>query len=95
MAESKNYPPKSQPKQGGFLYNYDIVEVERDGETFYQYESVWVKKLVRDEIVPAIIRTRYSVNDEFALNALDKTDPDYIAYREFVGYAKEISKSVI
>ncbi len=90
MAESKDYPPVSQPQQGGFLFNYNVQEIERESEKFYKYDSVFVKKMTREELVPAIIRTKYTINDEFKLNALDRTDPEYVAYRDFVNWAKGI-----
>lgn len=89
-AESKEYPKTFQPQQGGWLFNYNIIPVEKDmegkKETFYEYDSVWVKKKDKHQIVPAIIRTKYSENDEFKMGRLSKTSTEW---KEYDAFAKE------
>lgn len=83
-AESKDYPKTFQPSNGGWLFNYNIESIEREGEQFYQFDSVWVEKQDKEHIVPAIIRTRYSENDEFKMGRISKTSVEWKEYDAFV-----------
>jgi hypothetical protein len=101
-AESKEYPKTFQPQQGGWLFNYNVVPVEKDmegkKETFYQYESVWVEKKDKSHIVPAMVRARYSANDEFEMARASKTSAEWKAYdayvKECIAIANETLKVV-
>jgi len=83
-AESKDYPLTTQRKQGGFLVNYDVLKIEREGEEFYQYESVFVHKLTKDNLVPAMIRTKYSANDEYKMARISKATTEWKEYDAYV-----------
>ncbi len=97
-AESKDYPKTFQPSNGGWLFNYNVEPIERDmewkKEMFYQYDSVWVEKKDKNHIVPAIVRTRYSANDEFKMGRLSKTSTEWKEYDAFVKEAIKIAGSV-
>jgi hypothetical protein len=98
MAESKTYPKTFVPKNGGWLFRYNVIPVEKEmegkKETFYEYQSVWVKKKDKNHIVPAIVRTRYSANDEFNMGRINKTSTEWKEYDAFVKEAIKIAGSV-
>lgn len=85
-AESKDYPKTFQPSNGGWLFNYNIIPIEREGEQFYQFDSVWVEKKDKSHIVPAMVRARYSANDEFEMARASKTSAEW---KEYDAYVKE------
>jgi len=98
-AESKDYPKTFQPQNGGWLFNYNTEPIERDmdgkKETFYQYNSVWVKKKDKSHIVPAMVRARYSANDEFEMARASKTSTEWKAYDAYVKECISIADSIL
>lgn len=92
-AESKDYPKTFQPSNGGWLFNYNIEPIERGGETFYQYDSVWVSKRDKSHIVPAMVRARYSDNDEFEMARASKTSTEWKEYDTYIKSCIEIANS--
>lgn len=90
-----------QPHKGGWMLNYNeqIVEVVNPdtgkNETLYAYDQVWVSAKTKEEIVIAIIRTKYSVNDELKLNRLTKTTSEWLEYDAFADAAIAIANEVL
>ncbi len=79
-------------------YNVQPVTVGEgdDKRDEYKYDYVEIQQpATRKQIIDTLIRTKHDVNDEFALLALSNTDPEYIAYRDFIMECKTIADSVI
>ena len=102
--ESKDFPALKIFLQDGLLINFDIEKImkefEETEETFHQYNQVKVSKnAVYDEIVSAIIHSKYDADAETALinNHLiengDETEFD--EYQELRTKAKLIAHCVI
>ena len=107
MKSNSNIKPEKSVYigNGKWHYNYNIVEVEREGETFYDYDQITLRqKPEYDVIVPAIIREKYSECDEMAIinkyNAFGlglhqdiKAIDNYKAFLVFVENVKKIALS--
>ena len=84
---------------GPWRFNYNFSTSEREGETIYHSDTVEVAELTREAIVVAMIRTRYSVNEEAALHRkmlANETgaDAEFAAYNSFVNECKAIVNAV-
>jgi hypothetical protein len=84
------------------LVNYDFEKVtieDIDGEKeVWKFNSVKVSKIDKDAIVPAIIRQKYSVDEELKLHRLalaDPTDAEFAAYNLFVEDAKLVADIIL
>ena len=80
---------------GPWRFNYNFSTSEREGETIYHSDTVEVAELTKEAIVVAMIRTRYSVNEEDAMNRkmLAKesgVDDEFAEYNLFVNECKAI-----
>jgi len=62
----------------------------------YQYNYIEVNpNPTRKQVIDILIRAKYDVNDEFALLALTNTDPEYVAYRDFITACKATADEVL
>ena len=80
---------------GPWRFNYNFSTSEREGETIYHSDTVEVAELTKEAIVVAMIRTRYSVNEEAALHRKmlaneNDADAEFTAYNSFVNECKAI-----
>jgi hypothetical protein len=84
---------------GKWHYNYNIVESEKEGTTFYDYDQIELKqKPTYVIVVPAIIREAYSECDEMAIiNKLNSynlgliTDESALSnYKAFLSFVENI-----
>jgi len=79
-------------------YNVQSVTVGEgdDQRDEYQYQYIEVNpNSTRKQIIDALIRAKYDVNDEFGLLALPYADPEYVAYRDFIADCKTIADEVL
>ena len=69
---------------GSFHYNYNIEEVQRENEngeneTVFKYDTVhwWGNgKPTENALISAVIRTKYSIDDEFAIQRQRESKPE-------------------
>lgn len=78
---------------GPWRFNYNQSTTERDGTTIHTADYVEVAELTREAVVVALIRTRYSINEEAALHRkmiANETGAgeEFAAYNEFVNECK-------
>lgn len=82
------------------IRNDKVVAIEEQTEegktTIYKSEMTHITCDIksREEMVAALIRSKYSQNDEFALinkGLIDKNNTEYLSYRNFVSVCKEQS----
>lgn len=77
-------------------FNYNIVESEdEEGATVYEYDYVEVQNpATYERIAVALIRERYSTDDEIAIIRQKETKPEeFNVYFNFVEDCKAIAKS--
>ena len=83
-----------------FIGNFNIIEkqIERDNEmvTVYTSDLVHITTNVktRDDMIVALIRLKYTQDDEFALvnkGIANAQDEEYLIYRDYVNLCKEQS----
>jgi hypothetical protein len=74
----------------------NITEFTNDDDLFYEYDMTLVTVVInnRDDLIGALVRCKYSIDDEFA--ALNKgiansQDAEYLTYREYITWCKEQS----
>lgn len=97
--ESTNTIPNTDylTPAGPWRFNYNFSTSEREGETVYHSDTVEVAELTKEAVVVAMIRTRYSMNEEAALHrksiAKDAgADAEFAEYNKFVNECKGIVK---
>ena len=81
--------------QGAMFVNFNIVEIENG----FEFDTVKVsEEPTRDEVIDALIRSKYSLSQEFALinnfNA-DKDIEEYEAFQTFRAECKGIADQVM
>ena len=88
---------------GAYRINFDVIEkVKEDmngSHTYFEYTTAVSPTLNRGDVITAVIRTKYSADDEFALlNNLNKGgatyEQEYETYQLFRARAKEIADSI-
>lgn len=89
--QSSVRPSLTERLQGAMLVNFNIVEVENG----FEFDTVKVsEEPTRDEVIDALIRSKYSLSQEFALinnfNA-DKDIEEYEAFQTFRAECKGIA----
>ena len=103
--QSDNQLPLTQVLQGGLLINFNeqkiaVTNPDHSDRTAYEYDQVKVSmEPTKGEIVSAIIRSKYSIDDEFAITHNGSDTPihaqeltDFMAFRVL---AKEISTQIL
>jgi hypothetical protein len=83
------------PTTGKTRFNYDIRTVEIEGETLNTAKFVEVDHPTRDNIINAIIRTRYSASQELAIHRKQAANEpgaavEFEEYNNFVNYCKNL-----
>ena len=83
---------------GKYQFIYNQQEVQRDEETFWEYDYVEVDKVDKATIIQAIIHKSYSLDDEVALinnyNQGLKIE-EYEAYQQFRNDVKSIINELL
>lgn len=98
MKSSSNIAPKSIEHLGNgkWHYNYNVVQAEVDGESRYDYEQVILKgKPTYESAVAAIVRDRYTVDAEMAIQRKgisDNSNQEFVEYNAFVESVKAMVK---
>ena len=81
---------------GKWHYNYNVAQTEVDGETRYDYEQVILKgKPTYESTVAAIVRDRYTVDAEMAIQRkgiADNSNQEFVDYNAFVESIKDMVK---
>ena len=80
------------------LLSYNIVEVEatEDREAGFEFDTLIVTKAEKNIIISALIRERYTVDDEFAILRQRDSKPDEFAeYNNFAETCKAEANSII
>ena len=93
--QSSVRPSLTERLQGAMFVNFNIVEVE----TGFEFDTVKVsEEPTRDELIDALIRSKYSLSQEFALinnfNA-DKDTKEYESFQTFRAECKGIADNVM
>ncbi|MDA3790504.1 MAG: hypothetical protein PF503_18680 [Desulfobacula sp.] len=100
---SGHTPDKFTSSKGKLFYNFSIVESEKTDETgtrtSFDYESVEVKDKKKSTVIAAIMRDRYSIDEEFALvnnkfKNKDNADLEYDDYQAMRSMIKDIAKDL-
>ena len=104
MTHSNERPARiEQLGMSTFAYNYDVQEVsvqtsENEPERIeYQFKTlVFDHKPTKNEVINRIIAERYPDGEESAIQRkgiLDRQNPEFIAYNEFVENIKMVIKT--
>ncbi len=83
----------------GYHINFDQTQVQIEDETgsrtSYNYTTAFVKSLDREEVINALIRTRYSASEELAIHRKHAANEpgaaaEFEEYNNFVNYCKNL-----
>jgi len=90
--KTPNQQTQFQPHKKGWMLNYnertvEVVNESGEMETWYEYDQVWVPEKTIEAIVEAIIRTKYSANDEFKMGRMSKLSTEWKDYDAFADAA--------
>ena len=93
--QSSVRPSLTERLQGAMFVNFNIVEIENG----FEFDTVKVsEEPTRDELIDALIRSKYSLSQEFALinnfNA-DKDTEEYESFQVFRIDCKGIADQVM
>lgn len=99
---SDHTPEQFTKSKGKLFFNYNIVESEKIDEqgtrTVFDYESIEVKDKNKNTIIAAIMRDKYTIDEEFAFinnKAKNKdADSEYDDYQAMRAAVKEIVKDL-
>lgn len=99
LVQSTISPKAIEEKQGKKLVNFNITATEKQNEMSeevekgFEYTQVQVSTdASRDEIIEAVMSTRYSVGAEIALtNDRESKTVEYTEYQAFRVLAKELA----
>ena len=101
--QSHETPQPLENIGGAYRINFDVEEKTKEdmngSHTYFEYTTAVSPTLERGDVITAIIRTKYSSDDEFALlNNLNKGgtkyEQEYADYQAFRARAKEIAGEV-
>lgn len=100
MKFEMNEKPKTYAVSGNELrINFDVKETQREDlagntRTVYTGEEVLVELGAKSNfVIEAIVASRYSFGAEIAMMRKPDTDPEKIAYLDFVKVAKSLAKN--
>ena len=84
---------------GPWRFNYNHATIEREGTTLHTANYVEVPEITKENIVVALIRTRYSANEEAALHRKmlaneAGVEAEFVEYNEFVNECKNIAHDI-
>ena len=99
-ANSNNHPGEFTKSRGKRFFNFNIIQSEKTDEhgtrTVFDYDQVEIAGTDKNSKIRAIIRDKYSIDDEIALinNKLKNKDIDseYDEYQTFRAATKVTSK---
>ena len=96
-SNSNQQPPRIQDLGNGtshFNFNVEKEEATEDTDVNYNYNQVVVDNPVNySSIVAALVKLKYTVNDEIALLRQQATKPaEYQAYYDYVEECKVLAK---
>jgi hypothetical protein len=79
-----------------FYYNHTTTQNEQDEQLMHEAEFVEVDEIARDKVVAALVRRKYSINDEAAilrkkLSGEEGSTAAFEAYNIYVNECKSIS----
>jgi len=89
MKEERNTTiPQSEylTPSGPFRFYFNHEQVEREETTIHTADFVEVDELIRDNVIVALIRLRYSINDEAAILRKKLSGEDLQEFEEYNGY---------
>jgi len=94
MAQAKEFPGLKRRYQNKWLISFDPVTITidlEDGttESHVDYKEISVDKIIRDEIVPAIIRLKYNANEESKMLRLGISEADNTEFLEYNSYVED------
>jgi hypothetical protein len=75
-----------------FYYNHSVVT--REGEKMHTADFIEVDELTRDKVVAALVRTKYTIDSEFAVmrkKASKENEVEFTDYNNHVKWCKQIS----
>jgi len=76
---------------------YDFYETTENGVRYFNFKYIDVAENVRDAIIVAIIRTRYTQDQENSLlrqKLMGKSSVDFLKFNNFVKYAKAVADNL-
>lgn len=99
LSSSDSYPVLKVYTNELVQLRYNIVEIEKEGKTSYNYDYIEVPYVYdRNLLIRKIIETKYSKDDEIALlnnNYLDPGNEEYLQYQAYRSYAKMIATEIM
>ena len=89
---TKGHRPTFKHSKGGYFVSYnertvEVINEAGEPETWYEYDQVWIAEKTIESIAVAIIRTRYSENDEFKMGRMSKLSTEWKEYDAFADAA--------
>lgn len=82
--------------QSHFLLSFNIEEVNKNDENGFEYDTVLVTEVSKPAIVEALIRQRYSLNDELALlRQRTSKKTEFAEYNDFAEAAKAAADEIL
>lgn len=104
ITQSHEAPQLVEHIGGAYRINFGVEEKVREdmngSHTYFEYTTAVSPTLNRDDVITAIIRTKYSADAEFALlnnfNQGGATyEAEYEAYQAFRGEAKQLATQIL
>jgi hypothetical protein len=79
-----------------FYYNHTTTQNEQDEQLMHEAEFVEIDEITREKVIAALVRVRYTINDEAAilrkkLSGEAGSDAEFDAYNTYVNECKSIS----
>lgn len=73
---------------GNYYFNYDIEEVEIDERKSFKCNTIFIKgSVTKDKIIEGLIRERYSLSEELAIQRQRDTKPE--EFEAYFNYCEE------
>jgi len=98
-ANSDNHPGDFTKSRGKLFFNFHVIESEKTDEhgtrTVFDYDFVEVKDENRNSIISAIMRDKYTIDDEIALinNKAENGNID-LEYDKYQAFRDEVKLMV-
>lgn len=96
MKSQSNIRPLSLfPLGNGFYHlNYNIVEVEIEGQIMYNYDTIYIANKDRDRMVEALIAERYTLQNEMKI-LYRGTEEEKEEHEQYVQWCKNYIDSIL
>lgn len=77
-----------------FYYNHTTTQNEQDEQLMHEAEFVEVDEITREKVIAALVRVRYTINDEAAilrkkLSGEVGSDSEFTEYNDYVNFCKQ------